>query len=43
MMIQILLAGVAGVGVAFKVYWRRLRAFFTKSQGKGNPKDKPSS
>jgi hypothetical protein len=43
MMIQLLLAGVAGIGVALKVYWRRLRAFFGKSQDKNRKMDKPSS
>jgi hypothetical protein len=42
MMVQILLAGVAGIGVALKVYWRRLRAFFGKSQSKNGEKDKSS-
>jgi hypothetical protein len=28
MMIQLVLAGVAGLGVAIRVYWRRILAFF---------------
>ena len=43
MMIQLLLAGVAGIGVALKVYWRRLRALFWKSDEKSRRQDKPSS
>ena len=43
MMVQLLLAGVAGIGVALKVYWRRVRAFFGKSKDQGRQKGKPSS
>lgn len=33
-LIQILVAGVLGAGVALKVYWRKVKAFFTPGGGK---------
>jgi len=32
MMVQLLLAGLAGVMVALKMYWRRILAFFRRSK-----------
>ncbi len=37
-LLQLLLAGVLGLGVALKLYWRRLKALFT-SRHKTEPRD----
>ena len=37
MMVQLLLAGFAGLAIAAKVFWRRIKSFFTRSKdGKTN-------
>jgi hypothetical protein len=35
MFLQLLLAGIAGAGVAIKLYWRRFLAFFSRSSNNG--------
>jgi hypothetical protein len=42
MMMQLFLAGVAGVVVAIKVFWRRILAFFGLSKEKNGDVRKPS-
>jgi hypothetical protein len=32
MLLQALLAGIAGAGVVIKIYWRRLMLFFSRSK-----------
>jgi hypothetical protein len=39
MLLQVLLGGVAGLGVLFKYYWRQIASFFTvkkSAPGKDN-------
>jgi hypothetical protein len=43
MLVQILLAGVAGLAVAIKVFWRRILAFFGLVKDKKRDEGKPSS
>ncbi len=43
MMLQLLLAGLTGIGVALRVYWRRIRALFGSSPDEGRHKKKPSA
>ncbi len=33
MLIQVLLAALLGVGFAVKVYWRKIKALFSKNKG----------
>jgi len=34
-LIQILLAGLLGIGVAVRIYWKRIVSFFKRDKGEG--------
>ena len=37
-LIQLLLGGVAGIAIIFKLYWQRMKDFFTKFTKGGKPR-----
>jgi hypothetical protein len=43
MMVQLLLAGAAGVMVALKMFWRRILALFKRSKPEGPENRSPSA
>jgi len=42
MMIQLLLAGLAGLIVSLKLLWRRMLAYFNRSKSRSGDDQKPS-